>query len=258
MRARRGLCLAIVIFFATFFGCTAAVVQQEPIPPVLTLAPEEPQRIDRLTMFLPPLEEEELPEPFVERKTGPHKIMVVGDSLSVGIGVALARSLKGHDGITVFPRGKVGSGLNSPRFYNWEAKLRNFVESEQPDIIVVLIGGNDAYNGPGTDAWAQNFKNKVESFIQIAADGAAEIYWVGLPVMNKQSYSQKVQVANNVMESVCSGYGNCHFVDTWDLSPEYSKMRAGDGIHFTFTGYMFLGKHILNRMSQDVDLDLGI
>ena len=181
-------------------------------------------------------------------------ILVVGDSLSVGIGATLAKAVRDYGGVSVTPKGKVGSGLNSPRFFNWESKLRQFIHRHNPDLIVVLIGGNDAYNGPGTPQWAEDFKHKVESFLHIAAENNVRVFWVGLPVMRKPSYARKVEVANSVMESVCSDSKVCSFIDTYQRDAVYTRLRAGDGIHFTFNGYMQLSKYILENISNTVDL----
>ena len=194
-------------------------------------------------------------------------IMIVGDSLSVGIGTAMSRALK-TDEVTVIQKGKISTGLNSPRYYNWEEKLDQFLMENQPDAIVVSIGGNDAFNGSGSEKWQTRFQEKTKRFLEIASSRGVLVYWAGLPTMQDPEFSRKVKVANAVMEEVCRADGNCHYVDTWNLTADDTDMyttrkeidgeevclRAGDGAHFTLTGYMIVARHILAAMSRQISL----
>jgi hypothetical protein len=206
-------------------------------------------------------------EPLVEpplQKDPDLDILVVGDSLSVGIGAAFAAILKSKDGVSVTEAGKVASGLNSPKFYDWESKLTEFVAEHNPELVLIMIGGNDAHNGSGSDAWAADFEEKARRFLAIAQDQGAFVYWVGLPPMQKPVFSKKVKLANEVMRQVCGSSGRCKYVDTWDaaagddggfakrkhINGRLVSFRSGDGCHFTFTGYKALSRHIMSRMSE--------
>ena len=197
-------------------------------------------------------------------------IMVVGDSISVGIGAALARSLAKCDHVIVIQKGKISTGLNSPRFYNWETKLADFIREKQPDALVVSIGGNDAHNGTGSEAWAEDFSQKVDRFLRIALDHGVMVFWAELPPMRDAAFNRKVKVANAVMEAVCNKYNNCTFVPTWNVSACTNQefcmaknidgktvpLRTNDGAHFTFTGYMLLSRQILDHISSRTTMPL--
>lgn len=203
------------------------------------------------------------PDP-VPSVTGKKTLLVVGDSLSVGVGSALSRLLKDNDRVWVREEGKVSSGLNSPKFYDWYQKMRELVNTRQPDAVVIIIGGNDANNGSGSEAWAENYQRKVESFLSIASQKGIQVYWAGLPPMRKSVFNEKVKKANQVIRSACDLSSNCHYIDTWDLVAgnnneyvPYKKLdgrkvviRARDGTHFTIIGYNLLGKHIIAHMAD--------
>ena len=46
----------------------------------------------------------------------PKKILIVGDSFAVGLGMTLEQSLKPRGPVALASKGKVSSGLNSPKF----------------------------------------------------------------------------------------------------------------------------------------------
>lgn len=251
MKFSKKLWLLLIIIVLPMVGCATSLSKFK----LITTGKPSPKTEKKLELGKAPamtdLSLHKLPKP-PPKKAGVDSILVVGDSLSVGIGMAMSKELKKKDGVTVFAKGKVGSGLNSPKFYNWEKHLRSFIHKENPDLVVVLIGGNDAFNGPGSDSWANSFEKKVDNFLRIAAENKVMVYWVGLPIMVKDDFTKKVKVANSVMESTCGAYKNCSYIDTWGLASDYAKLRAKDGIHFTFNGYMLLSRHIINRMSDKV------
>lgn len=193
---------------------------------------------------------------------GVRRMLIVGDSFAVGIGMTMSGQIKGM-GVRLAEKGKVSSGLNSPRFYNWEHKLVEFIENERPDVLIAMISGNDAHNGSASQSWKENYIQRVERFVSLAADAGVAVYLVGLPPMGKPDYSQRANVANQAVRQVCNDSGTCHYVDTWALFSDQNgnyirvkqfngkpvTLRAKDGVHFTMNGYRILSSAILERIA---------
>ncbi len=194
---------------------------------------------------------------------GVRSVLVVGDSFAVGIGQTMANSLKGM-GVSVAQKGKVSSGLNSPKFYDWEQKLTEFIAAERPDVLVAMISGNDAHNGSGSEAWKTAYAQRVKSFVGLATGAGVGVYMVGLPPMGDSGYSDRARQANQVVRDVCSGTGQCRFVDAWSLFADeggaYTRekrfgdktlaLRAKDGVHLTMNGYTLLTNSILDSIAR--------
>jgi len=194
---------------------------------------------------------------------GVRRLLIVGDSFAVGIGMTMSGQLKGM-GVRLAERGKVSSGLNSPHFYNWEQKLREFLASERPDALVAMMSGNDAHNGSGSQSWKQDYVERMRRFVSIAADAGVAVYLVGLPPMGKPDYSSRARVANEAAAQVCAENPACHYVDAWrifsDDAGNYVQvksfngspvtLRAKDGVHFTMNGYRILSSAILERIAS--------
>ncbi len=203
------------------------------------------------------------------RTPAPKRIMVAGDSFAVGVGLSLAQTLKGS-GIALAQCGKTSSGLNSPRFYDWNAALTEFLAKEKPDALVVMLGANDAQNGSGSGAWIEDFSKKTGAFIEIAQKAGAPVYWVGLPPMRDEALNAKVKAANQAMKTACEGSGNCVFIESWDIFCDASgtyvrkkvlggktvSLRAKDGVHMTMSGYKALGDKILDKCAGKREISL--
>lgn len=189
----------------------------------------------------------------------PQKIMIVGDSFAVGLGMTMKRSLGRRKDVTLSKRGKESSGLNSPRFYDWEKALTKFLAREKPEALVVMVGGNDAKNGPGTPQWSLDYQAKSKRFLDIATGYGIPIYWVGLPPMREKAFSQRAWIANQAMRAACASAKDCHFITSWDLFADMTgkfcarkpingrtkSLRGRDGVHLTSTGYKLLTDRIV-------------
>lgn len=194
---------------------------------------------------------------------GVRRILIVGDSFAVGVGMTMSGQIKGM-GVRLTEKGKTSSGLNSPRFYNWEEKLVAFMDVERPDVLVAMISGNDAHNGSGSESWKRSYVTRLQQFVQLAQDAGVAVYMVGLPPMGKPDYSQRANVANQAVRQVCDESSACHYVDTWrifsDQQGNYVRvksfdgkpvtLRAKDGVHFTMNGYKILSAAILQRIAD--------
>lgn len=194
---------------------------------------------------------------------GVRRILIVGDSFAVGVGMTMSGQIKGM-GVRLAERGKTSSGLNSPHFFNWEEKLVEFMDTERPDVLVAMISGNDAHNGSGSESWKSTYLLRLRQFVQLAQDAGVAVYMVGLPPMGKPDYSQRANVANQAVRQVCDESSACHYVDTWrifsDQEGNYVRiksfdgkpvtLRAKDGVHFTMNGYKILSAAILQRIAD--------
>ena len=193
----------------------------------------------------------------------PRKVLIVGDSFAVGLGLTLEQSLKPRGPVALASRGKVSSGLNSPRFYDWEKALADFLDAEKPDALVVMLGGNDAKNGGGTPEWSQDFKAKAARFLAIAGQHGVAVTWVGLPPMREKAFSQRAWTANEAMRAACQSAKSCRFVDSWDLFADKAgnfcaqkpiggktvSLRGKDGVHFSAAGCRLLTDRIATGLT---------
>lgn len=195
-------------------------------------------------------------------------ILVVGDSFAVGIGMTMAESLRQAKDVRLDQKGKTSSGLDNAKFHNWGKTLEGLLSTARPDALVVMIGGNDAQNGPGNQVWADSYRQKAAEFLGIAAKRQVPVYWVALPPMREPGLNARVKTANTAMRAACEAGPDCRFIDSWDIfadaKGDYAeektvdgktvKLRGKDGVHFTMTGYKLLSDRVLAGFSPNLEL----
>lgn len=205
-------------------------------------------------------------------------VLVIGDSLALGLAPSIEKSLQRFEGVTFARVGKVSSGLASPHIYDWEKNLPNLLEEHKPDLLVVIMGVNDANNNirfgdtkaiVGTPVWPEAYQKRVESFLQIIGQKKTPVYWIGLPCVRDTDMSARISIANEAAKKACEGAEGCRFVETWPLLTDdkggytnfrkddrgYNvRIRAKDGVHFSTEGGDMLSEHILGYISKYVEL----
>ena len=209
----------------------------------------------------------------------PHKVLVVGDSLAIGLSLSLRRSVAELDGVELIEEGKVSSGLANPKYYDWGKALRVFVDKYKPDVVVVMMGANDAKyinvnekpRSPGNPnkTWPEVFSMRVEDFLSVLQEKNIRNYWIGLPIMGDAPYAKQAQVMNDIVMGECAKFKSSRYLDTWSLLADdqggYStflanekgvkiKVRANDKIHFTVAGGDILAQTFLTALTRDVEI----
>jgi len=209
----------------------------------------------------------------------PRRMLVVGDSLAIGLSLSLRRSVAEFDGMELFEEGKVSSGLANPKYYDWSRALRVFLDKYKPDVVVVMMGANDAKyininekpRAPGSTnkTWPEVFAMRLENLLSALQDKGIRNYWIGLPIMGDPAFAKQVQVMNGILKTECAKYSASRFLDTWNLLTDaqgnYStflpnekgvkiKVRANDKVHFTVAGGDILAQSFLAALAKDMEL----
>ena len=213
------------------------------------------------------------------KMASPRKLLVVGDSLAIGLSLSLRRSVAELEGVELIEEGKVSSGLANPKYYDWSKALRVFLDKYKPDIVVIMMGANDAKYininekprpaGSSNKTWPEVFSMRVEDFLTALAEKNIRSYWIGLPVMGDPPYAKQAEMMNEIVIAECAKFRNSRFLDTWNLLADdqgnYStflpnekgvkiKVRANDKVHFTVAGGDILAQSFLAAMAKDVEL----
>lgn len=193
------------------------------------------------------------------------RVAVVGDSLSQGLGPAVVE-LFDPEVADVLPLGRQSTGLARLDYFNWQAAMRQLVDGFRPDLVFVMLGSNDdqAQIGPdgrtvevGTAAWADAYRDRAARFLREATSGGAHVVWVGIPVVQDRQRWEFYRRVNDIYGETAAADPLATYVDAWAwfqakeggytayLRNErgvLQEMRAGDGIHFTPTGYGYLAR----------------
>ena len=214
-----------------------------------------------------------------DKLIAPCNVLVVGDSLAVSLAVSLEKAFREYDGLTMIPKGKIASGLQNPQYYNWEQALARFVDEYDPQLVVVMMGANDAKyltldpESPEPAALADKrrsaYENRLKKFLSVMDERGVRSYWIGLPVMGDPELANKSQALNAIVRQACQVSAHARFLDTWKMlaGPEgrYSqhiadsaghavRVREGDKIHFSTAGGDIIVKAFLKDMGENIQL----
>jgi len=205
---------------------------------------------------------------------GPHRVLILGDSLAAtGFGALLERQLDAQEGVVCYRRGKSSSGLARPDFFDWLAEAERQVEFRQPELVVVIMGGNDGQDltPKGTsgrrvtwndESWADEYRKRVDRFLSaVLSSPERKVLWLELPTMGLNSLERKLELIRSVQKDavaalgergvylattqyVADSEGNMLTHAKVGASSKKQPIRADDKIHFTMLGSEYFADQI--------------
>ncbi|MCX4243739.1 SGNH/GDSL hydrolase family protein [Paraliomyxa miuraensis] len=214
----------------------------------------------------------------------PYKVLILGDSLAAtGFGALLERRLDAHPHVVCYRKGKSASGLARPDFFDWYEEGKKQVEFREPDMVVVIMGGNDGQdltrrkNGEGKrvswkhEDWAAEYRARVDSFLGKVSAPGRKIVWLGLPTMGLRSLEQKLTLIRDVQQNAVEALGDdALYLDTVPfVTTDAGEMlteakvgprgkthtiRADDRIHFTMAGSEYFADRVYPEILQALGL----
>jgi hypothetical protein len=147
------------------------------------------------------------PNPKLPTAAVPLRVLIVGDSIGLDMGGALQSDLAGTGVVSAALDGRESTGLTRPDYFNWPAELTTDIKADSPQVVVVMIGANDAQDflGPPdtpytSAAWNGLYAQRVAQFMQIASSTGAAVVWVGMPPMQNPALSTQMTDLNTVVK----------------------------------------------------------
>ncbi len=203
-------------------------------------------------------------------------VLSVGDSLGEDLGYGL-QDIVGSDPYIHLVLDAVGStGLANVAYYNWPAVLESELQRYRPQIMVIIVGGNDAVgfyqNGSpvefGTPLWRRDYALRVSDMISEAEKIKCKVFWVGLPIMSDSSVlpNSSIQLLNSVYAAEAKLHPGVVYVPSWNLfkgpggnftqylknpSGELLSVRDSDGVHIAPpAGQELIASYVLERINE--------
>ena len=205
------------------------------------------------------------------------RVAVIGDSLSQGLGPAIEQWFDPQYA-RVLSLGRQSTGLSRQDYFNWRNGMRQIVEEFRPDLVFVLLGSNDAQaqvlpSGSeipvGSMEWVNGYRERAELLLREATRAGTHVVWVGIPVVADRRRWEFYRRVNDIYRETAATSPLATYVDSWaafnakdggytafvrNERGELQEMRGPDGIHFTPTGYGYLGRIAIRAASAAFDL----
>ena len=212
----------------------------------------------------------------------PLKMWVGGDSVSADLAVSLESIGSKSELFTVRRDARAATGLTRPDFFDWPTHLaRDVIPSEQPDVVVFMVGPNDSQNIPldggrrgyaiGTPEWEQEYRLRVAGTMDAlrSRNNDRLVIWVGAPQPGPGTKLKAQDTINWIVATEAAKRPWVRYFDTWGFmsNPDGSyaarlvnadgqeyQMRQKDDIHFAIGGANRLAWGVWGALGQKADL----
>lgn len=208
-------------------------------------------------------------------------VLLLGDSLlASGFGRDLEERLEKHPGLSCKRRAKSSTGLARPDFFDWMDVGRREVERHHPDVVVIILGGNDgqgltdlkgkAVAQWGHASWEAAYRQRTEEFLKVLSAPGRKILWLELPATGLRRFEKKLSIIRRLQREVLAAREDSRHVET---SPFFTDakgrplkqaqvegfrkpkaLRMEDGVHFTVAG----GRYFATKVYPEVLSTLGL
>jgi hypothetical protein len=218
------------------------------------------------------------PELRVPAAGDPLRVLMAGDSVLRDFSDSVLRLAAGDARFAIDVHYEIATGLTRPDAYNWPAALVDDVERIDPELVVVMFGGNDGQGIVEPDGtvhqqvtdpgWAPEYARRVAGVMdQLRGDGDTLVYWVLQPPMRDADFDARIDIINGVYEDEARDRPWVQVVDTAPLfgtadgsyadtlpgvGGAVTDLRQGDGIHLSRDGADLLADHVLGLIAGEL------
>lgn len=212
---------------------------------------------------------------------GTKKVLLLGDSLAAtGFGVLLQKSLDAHPNIKCARRAKSATGLARPDYFDWFKQGKRAVQKHKPDLVIVILGGNDGQDlvlggkGKGRwkrgDEWDKAYALRVQEFVDGMSAPGRKLIWLGLPRTDTKNFEKKLVRIRAAQKDALAQRGSwVEYVDTTPMvvdgqgkvkkkvrrGKRVAPLRQKDGIHFTMHGSHYFADRVYPVIVNALGLD---
>jgi hypothetical protein len=207
----------------------------------------------------------------------PLKMLMLGDSLGIDLGKQLVNDLTNTGVVQATLDGEVGTGLTRPDYFDWPSELQQDLLRDQPDVVVVMIGANDAQDFPGppdipygSAQWASMYGQRVATFMREATSRGAHVLWVGMPPMQNPGLSTDMATLDALDRAQAQNAPGVTFLSSWTLigtpagtytpylqsNGQNVNVREPDGTHIAPGGAEILSQAVIATLHSALHVAL--
>jgi hypothetical protein len=201
----------------------------------------------------------------------PLRVLIVGDSLGIDMGGPLQYDLAGTGVVNAALDARESTGLTRPDYFNWPAELSTDLKTASPEVVVIMIGANDAQDflGPPdvpytSPQWNPMYAQRVSQFMQEAESGGAQVIWVGMPPMQNPGLSAQMADVDTIDQTQAAAQkppvvyistdkslgtaqgGYTAFIT--NAAGQVVNVRTPDGTHLTPGGGQVVAQQVINEL----------
>jgi hypothetical protein len=196
--------------------------------------------------------------PVTPTAASPVKVWLAGDSMMGDVADAFLAHLAGNPVVAASENVQIGTGLARPDVYNWPAAIASQITKAQPNVVVVMFGGNDdqdmvaggKYLVRGTPGWQAEYARRVGQIMSEVATSGRMLIWLEMPPVARTRLEQTRQIIDVLLAAEARAHPGVILLDpTPTVAPrgvfttylpsssgQSVQVRASDGVHLTPAG----------------------
>jgi uncharacterized protein len=194
----------------------------------------------------------------------PLRLLFAGDSLIGNVATGFTRAARDEARIAISVEFQVATGLARPDVLNWPAHLAGVLAQVDPEVVVLMFGGNDdqdleTEHGRASllsEAWQLEYGRRVGLMMDLAATEGRQVIWLGIPAVRRD----RLEAARLAMNDLARSEAGLRLRATYvDLDPVLApggyatdvggtRVREHDGVHITITGGEHLAPTVLDTL----------
>ena len=207
------------------------------------------------------------------------KVLIVGSSMvATGFGMLLEKALDEHPKIDGLRQAKSATGLARPDFFDWMDVARREIATHDPDLVVVLVGGNDGQDLQsigegksvhfGTPEWEPAYRQRVDDFLNVLTEDGAHVLWMGIPRSNTVKLEGKMKLLRKIQIAAVEANENATylpltpFLEDGDgallkeakVGGKFKELRGDDGLHLTMAGSRYLADLVMPEILKAIGM----
>lgn len=194
----------------------------------------------------------------VQKAEDAKRVLVIGDFVGSAMAEGLTHAYADNPNVLIIKGTEGSSGFVRQDYYNWPDKVRDLVNKEKPDVVLVMIGANDRQTMKLPDrsleygdlTWNAYYQIRLDTFASRLQQTGHTWVWFGLPPFKKPQLSESTELFNGLYKTAAEKAG-ARFVDVWDgfaddngnfalsgydINGQTTRLRTNDGVNFTFAG----------------------
>jgi uncharacterized protein len=229
---------------------TGDAIPQSPAPVPAVATPTEP------------------PRPQHRRPTvaDPLRVLFAGDSLIGNIATAFGRVHSAEQRMLLDVDFHVSTGLARPDVLDWPTYLDRIVGERDPEVVVLMFGGNDDQDMQTEDGkvplfspeWVREYQRRVGIMMDVAGAEDRTVVWLGLPAVQVERLESARRLMNRAARQQARERWNVRYVnlaatltpDGYDQYVQDVRAREADGVHLSIPGSELVAHDILDAFAR--------
>jgi uncharacterized protein len=205
----------------------------------------------------------------------PLRLLVTGDSLTGYLGPELVNEAAAAAPVQGSVDTHNGTGLTTPAYVDWSVLARQQVAEDHPDVVVVMLGGNDFENmtlpgglffRAGSGAWTQEYQRRAAVCLQVWAQGGrARVYWLSMPPSRNPQWALDDAQINIALARAAAQVPGAEYLDILGPVTDHGQyadfvknangqtvlVREQDGVHLNIAGSTIVAQEVLPVIERE-------